>query len=92
MNKKFEVLCEVFFSDPKSGILMSLVGRIDKLRLATFLNRSEKFLIFKERHHPPIPKTEVKDIVIYRENEIDSEKKEGSSLTKNMKPNYGRII
>ena len=62
MNKKFEVLCEVSFSDPISGILTSLVGMIDKPRLATFFNRSEKFLIFKERHHPPIPKAEVKDM------------------------------
>jgi len=92
MNNKFEVLCEVFFSDPKSGILTSLVGMIDKFSLTTFFNKPEKFLIFKERHHPPIPKVEVKDIVIYHENEIDNEKKGSTSLTKNMKPKYVRII
>ncbi len=92
MDNNFEVLCEVIFSDPKSGIETSLVGTIDKLKCITFFKGSEEFLIFKERHHPPIPKLDVKEIVIYREDVISSDKKESSSLTKYLKPNYGKIV
>ncbi len=91
MGNKIEVLCEVIFSDPKSGIETSLIGTIDKLKLIRFIKGAEEFLIFKERHHPPIPKLEVREITEYREKIICSNKKESSSLTKYLIPSYGKI-
>ena len=91
MDNELEVLCEVMFSDPKSGIETNLVGTIDKLKLIKFFKGSDEFLVFKERTHPPIPKSDVKEIVIYREDVI-SDKKESSSSTKYLKPNYGKIV
>ena len=92
MDNKIEVLCEVIFSDPKSGTETSLIGMIDKLKLITFSKGSEEFLIFKERYNPPIPKSDVREIKLYREDVICSDRKVGSSLTKYLKPNYGKII
>ena len=67
-------LCEIFFSDHKSGIITSLIGHIDTHQLIYFSNGGENFIKFKERYHPPVYKPDIKEIVIYAQpNELNVE-------------------
>ena len=86
MVEKFEVLCEVIFSDPKSGVLTSLIGKIDENKIISFLSDSEDFLIFRKRYHPPILKKDIKEIMIYFENKQKNSMQESSRLLKRIKP------
>ena len=63
-NRKF--LCEVIFSDHNLGLLTSLIGHIDENQLHQFSNGGSKFITLKEKHHPPIYKPDIKEIIIYR--------------------------
>ena len=67
MIKKDEILCEIFFSDHKLGIITSRTGFINVSQLKNFKNKSNLFIMFKEWYHPPIYKLDIKEIIIYQE-------------------------
>jgi hypothetical protein len=76
MIENHDILCEICFSDHKSGVLTSLIGHIDTNQLIYFSNGGENFIKFKEKYHPPVYKPDVKEIFIYRETkELPIEKK-----------------
>lgn len=77
-NRKF--LCEVVFSDHNLGLLTSLIGHIDQNQLNQFSNGGGKFITLKEKHHPPIYKTDIKEIIIYRIDGRSAVSKEKSNL------------
>jgi hypothetical protein len=66
MIENHDLICEIFFSDHKSGVLTSLIGHIDANQLIHFSNGGEEFIKFKEKYHPPIYVPDVKEILIYR--------------------------
>lgn len=85
-NRKF--LCEVVFSDHNLGLLTSLIGHIDEHQLTQFSNGGSTFITLKEKHHPPIYKPDIKEIILYRLNKhsiIEKEKKIFNSLQSNFK-------
>lgn len=85
MKNEKEVLCEIRFNDHKSGVLTSRIGRIDESQFNLFSTNSKNFIIFKERYNSPILKSDIKEIIIYRENKKISINNENSSITKHIK-------
>ncbi len=77
-NRKF--LCEVVFSDHNLGVLTSLIGHIDENQLNQFSNGGGKFITLKEKHHPPIYKPDIKEIIIFQVDDQSTTKKEKINL------------
>jgi hypothetical protein len=91
MVEKIGVLCEIIFSDPKSGVVTSLMGNVDESRLISFSSDSEEFLIFSERFHPPILKKDIKEITIHSESKQKNKTQKRVKLINDMKPMLGKI-
>jgi len=85
-NRKF--LCEVVFSDHKLGLLTSLIGHIDQNQLNQFSNGGGKFITLKEKHHPPIYKPDIIEIIIYRVDKHSTIGKEKIDLNNYIKSNF----
>ncbi|MFX1322492.1 MAG: hypothetical protein ACFFAQ_12705 [Promethearchaeota archaeon] len=80
MTENHNFLCEVVFSDHNWGSLTSLIGHINENQLQQFSNGGDKFLTLKEKHHPPIYKPDIKEIIIYKVDKHSTIGKEKANL------------
>jgi hypothetical protein len=80
MTKNRKFLCEVVFSDHNSGLLTSLIGHIDENQLNHLSNGGGEFIRLKEKHHPPIYKFDIKEIIIHRIDKQPTIDKEEANL------------
>ncbi len=88
MTENRKLLCEVVFSDHNLGLLTSLIGHIDESQLDQFSNGGGKFITLKEKHHPPIYKPDIKEIIIYRVDKHSTIGKEKIDLNNYIKSNF----
>ena len=88
MTENHNFLCEVVFSDHKLGVLTSLVGHIDDHQLNQFSNGGDIFITLKEKHHPPIYKNDIKEIIIFQVNKHSRIDKEKIALNNYIKGNF----
>lgn len=92
MKKILEVLCEIIFTDHKTGVITNRIGRIDKSQLSGFSSNTNDFIIFKETYNSPILKENIKEIIILRDIRQKSVNKVNSKLIKHAKSkNIGKI-
>ena len=92
MQNNLENLCEIIFTDHKSGYLTSRIGMIDEFQLRKFSEDSNKFIIFKEKYNPPILKSDIEKIIIYRDKKTAKINKADSRILNLMKSqNSGKI-
>lgn len=92
MKKILEVLCEIIFTDHKTGVITSRIGRIDKSQLSRFSSNTNDFIKFKETYNSPILKENIKEIIILRDIRQKSVNKVNSKLIKHAKSkNIGKI-
>ena len=80
MTENRNYFCEVVFSDHNSGLLTSLIGHIDRNQLHKFSNGGGKFLTLREKHHPPIYKPDIKEIIIFQVDDQSTIGKEKANL------------
>jgi len=85
MKKELDNLCEIIFTDHKLGCLKSQIGWIDNLQLETYSTNINDFVLFKERYNPPILKTDIKEIIIHRDNRQTQLNEEDSIISKHTK-------
>lgn len=85
MKKAIDVLCDIIFKDSKLGILTSRIGRVDHSQLKMYSKNSNKFIIFKERYNSPILKTDIREIIILRDDRKVSVINEDSKTIKRIR-------
>ena len=85
MKKKLEFLCEIIYADHRSGHITSRIGKINKYQLRTYSKNSNDFIVFKEKYNFPILKTDIKEIIVLRDDSYIPVNKTSSRTIKYMK-------
>lgn len=67
MKNVKEVLCEIIFNDHKLWVITTRIGTIEESQLKNLSTNSNDFLIFKEKYNSPILKSDIKEIIIHRD-------------------------
>ncbi len=70
MTAKHCILCEIFFLDDKSGTPTSSIGRLEEYQLEEFNEENQSdFISFVESYIPPVLKANIKEIIVYSDDE-----------------------